>query len=66
MSHNQLQTYWALIWGSLVASVIIISGYKPVYRVKHLKSEENIIINVGDLNDTHHVEVSDNAPCLSV
>ena len=63
ISHNQWQTYWALIWGSLVASVIIISGYKPVYRVKHLKSEENSI-NVRELQNTNHVEVSDITPPL--
>ena len=53
------------IFGCLAdLSVIIIAGNKPFYRVKHLKSEENIIINVGDLNDTHHVQVSDIAPHL--
>ena len=48
------------IFGCLPDLSVIISGYKPVYRV--LKSEENIIINVVHLPDIYHVEVSDIAP----
>ena len=52
------------IFGCLAdLSVIIIAGNKPFYRVKHLKSEENSI-NVRELQNTNHVEVSDITPPL--